>query len=229
VTGGNVSLYNESPLGRIAPTAQIGIVGVIDDLDRLVRPAFGESGDAVVLLGEPRPGMAGSVYEELGGAAPDDRPPNLDLAGEGALLRVLHTAAARRLLRSAQDVSAGGLAVSVAECAIWGGIGCDVMLPVALAPAVALFGESPGRVVVTVTDMQWRDLRRLCQEHGVPSRRLGTVGGDRVRIRLVGVGATGAAEDRGASVADEIDEPLTELARAWRQALPRALEGTEAS
>jgi phosphoribosylformylglycinamidine synthase subunit PurL len=223
VTGGNVSLYNESVGSRIAPTAQIGIVGLLDDVDHLVRPGFREAGDAVVLLGETAPGMTGSAYEELAGAAPDDRPPSLDFGRERALHTVLQLAARRGLLRSAHDVSAGGLAVAIAESAIWGGVGVELQLPVPLAPAVALFGESPGRVVVTIAAGDRQSFLRLAAEHGLPSQVLGSVGGDRVRIGLVGVGATGAAEERGAGVADEIDVPLTELDRAWRQALPRAL------
>jgi phosphoribosylformylglycinamidine synthase subunit PurL len=224
VTGGNVSLYNESVGSRIAPTAQIGMVGLLEDLDHLVRPGFGRAGDIVALLGAAGPGMAGSAYEELAGAAPDDRPPGLDLARELALQRVLQQAARHGLLRSAHDVSSGGLAVSVAESAIWGGIGVELQLPVPLAPAVALFGESPGRALVSLEAATWRRLADLAGEHGLPCHKLGTVGGDRVRIGLVGVGATGAAEERGAGVADEIDEPLAELDRAWRQALPRALD-----
>ena len=120
-------------------------------------------------------------------------------------------------------MSGGGLAVTIAECAIWGGIGVDLQLPVALPPAVVLFGESPSRAVVSVAAERWADLVRLATGLRVPCQRLGEVGGDRVRIRLVGVGATGAAEERGAGVADEIDEPVAELARAWRCALPRAM------
>jgi len=97
------------------------------------------------------------------------------------------------------------------------------MLPVGLPPAVALFGESPGRVVLTVAPGRWRDLAAICAEHDLPCLRLGTVGGDRFRLRLAGVGATGAAEERGSKVADEIDVPLDDLRRAWQQALPRAL------
>jgi phosphoribosylformylglycinamidine synthase II len=223
VTGGNVSLYNESGSGRIAPTAQIGIVGLLDDLDLLVRPAFRREGDVVALIGEGGPGMSGSAYELLAGPAPDDRPPSLDLAREASLHRLLQRAAAERLLSSAQDVSGGGLAVAIAECAIWGGLGVDLQVPVALPPAVVLFGESPGRAVVSVAPERWPDLVRLSTGLRVPARRLGEVGGDRLRIRLFGVGATGAAEERGAGVADEIDERLAELERAWQQALPRAL------
>jgi len=227
VTGGNVSLYNESAAGRIAPTAQIGVVGLLEDVSLLVRPPFRRSGDVVVLLGEPNAGMAGSEYAALAGAAPEDRPPTLDLEREKALHQLLRRAAAGRLLSSAQDVGGGGLAVAIAECAIWGGLGVEAQLPVALPPAAVLFGESPGRVVASVAPGRLRELAALAAEHLVPCLRLGEVGTDRVRIRLVGVGATGAAEERGAGVADEIDRPLAELERAWRQALPRAL-GEEA-
>jgi phosphoribosylformylglycinamidine synthase subunit PurL len=223
VTGGNVSLYNESPAGRIAPTAQIGVVGLLDDIGRLVRPAFRRAGDIVALLGEPGAGLIGSDYELLAGAAPDDKPPQLDLQREAALQLFLQRAAVMRLLSSAQDVSGGGLAVALAECAIWGGLGAELHVPVALPPAVVLFGESPSRVVVSLPPERWPELVRLAAGLRVPCRRLGSVGGDRLRIRLVGVGATGAAEERGAGVADELDEPLAELERAWHQALPRAL------
>jgi phosphoribosylformylglycinamidine synthase len=223
ITGGNVSLYNESPLGRIAPTAQIGALGLLDDIELLIRPQFTNEGDLVVLLGEAGAGMAGSAYERLAGAAPDDRPPSLDLAREASLQKLLRQAAADKLVNSAQDVSGGGLAVAIAECAIWGGLGADLTLAVALAPAVALFGESPTRVVVSIAPERWNELARLAAGLRIACRRLGTVGGDRLRIRLVGVGATGAAEERGAGVADEVDVPLSELRKAWAMALPRAL------
>jgi phosphoribosylformylglycinamidine synthase len=223
VTGGNVSLYNESPLGRIAPTAQIGVVGILDDVDDLVRPQFADDGDIVALLGEAGPGMAGSAYERLAGAAPDDQPPSLDLSREAALQELLRVAAADRVVKSAQDISAGGLAVALAECAIWSGRGADLALQVPLAPAVALFGESPSRAVVTVDEAHWNALARLAASRGIAARRLGTVGGQRLRIRLVGVGATGAAEERGAGVADELDVAVDELRRAWNGALPRVL------
>ena len=223
VTGGNVSLYNESPLGRIAPTAQIGIVGLVDDIDTLVGQKFRAESDIVALLGETGPGMAGSAYERLAGAAPDDRPPSLDFVREAALHTVLRRAAAERLLSSAQDVSGGGLAVAIAESAIWAGLGADLQLQVPLAPAVSLFGESPSRAIVSLAPENWNALARLAASHRVACRRLGVVGGSRLRIRLVGVGATGAAEERGAGVADELDVALDELKRAWTQALPRVL------
>jgi phosphoribosylformylglycinamidine synthase len=224
VTGGNVSLYNESAAaGAIAPTCQVGIVGLLDDIEALVRPAFQAEGDAVLLLGITVPGLAGSIYAELAGAAPDDRPPALDLVAEAALGRLLRAAAAARLLRSAQDVSGGGLAVALAECALWGDVGADLVVPVAAEPAVALFGESPGRVVVSVAPDRAEALTELAGELGVPVRRLGDTGGDHLRIRLSGLGATGAAEERGAGIADALDESLAALRDAWERGLPRAL------
>ncbi|HEY8134741.1 MAG TPA: phosphoribosylformylglycinamidine synthase subunit PurL, partial [Candidatus Limnocylindrales bacterium] len=223
ITGGNVSLYNESPLGRIAPTAQIGVVGVIDDIATLVAPAFKSEGDIVVLLGEGGPGLVGSTYELIAGAAPDDRPPSLEMTRELALHEVLRRAAAARLLESAHDVSGGGLAVAIAEAAIWGDLGADLQVAVALAPAVVLFGESPSRAVVTIKPERWSALVKVASGLRVACRKLGSVGGSRLRIRLVGVGATGAAEERGAGVADELDVALTDLRRAWDQALPRVM------
>ncbi len=223
VTGGNVSLYNESAAGAIAPTCQIGIVGLLEDIDLLVRPQFQGPGDRVVLLGRTVPGMAGSIYAELAGTAPDDQLPALDLAAEAALGRLLRAAAERRLLRSAQDVSGGGLAVALAECALWGDVGADLVVSVAAEPAVELFGEGPGRVVASVAAGDAEALAALAAEHGVAFRRLGETGGDHLRIRLTGQGATGAAEERGAGVADALDEALASLRDAWERGLPRAL------
>ncbi|CAN5700475.1 phosphoribosylformylglycinamidine synthase subunit PurL [soil metagenome] len=223
VTGGNVSLYNESPEGAIAPTTQIGIVGLLDDVEKRVSPAFRAPGDLVALLGETVPGLAGSVYAEHAGTAPDDGAPGVDLAHEAALLAFLPDAAANGLLRSAQDVSGGGLAVALAECAVWSDLGADLYVSIGSPPAAELFGEGPGRVIVSVEPGRWEELHALALSHGLPLRRLGTVGGERLRIRLIGEGATGAAEDRGAGVADEIDQSLTALRHAWQAGLPRAL------
>ncbi|MGH2407211.1 MAG: phosphoribosylformylglycinamidine synthase subunit PurL [Candidatus Limnocylindrales bacterium] len=223
VTGGNVSFYNASPAGTIAPTAQIGIVGLLDDVERRVGPAFRAAGDVVLLLGSVAPGLTGSAYAALAGQAVEDAPPSLDLRHEAVLQRTLISGARERLLASAQDVSGGGLAVAAAECAIWSGLGAHLQLPVGSAPAVDLFGESPGRVLVSASPADWERLAGLAAANGLPVRRLGTVGGERLIVELLGDGATGAAEERGAGVADTLDVRLVDLERAWRAALPRAL------
>jgi phosphoribosylformylglycinamidine synthase len=223
VTGGNVSLFNESPTGAIAPTAEIGVVGLLDDLAGLVGPAFAADGDVVVLVGEATPGMSGSEYTALAGMAAEDGLPALDLAREAAVQAFVREAIARGLVASAQDVSGGGLAVTLAEMAMWGGVGADIRLSVANPPAVELFGESPSRVVLACRPRYAPALVLLARQHGLPIEALGTIGGDRLHIELTGAGATGAAEERGSKVADALDVPLHDLRHAWDHGLPRAL------
>jgi phosphoribosylformylglycinamidine synthase len=147
----------------------------------------------------------------------------LDLAREAAVQACIREAIAAGLVRSAQDVAAGGLATALAECAILGSIGARADVAVEGAPAVELFGESPSRIVATCDPADLDALRALAEAHGVPLERLGSVGGDRLVISLVGRGATGAAEERGARVADEVDIAVVDLVHAWEHGLPRAL------
>ena len=151
VTGGNVSLYNESPAGAIAPTPEIGVVGLIDDVTLLAGPAFVDDGDTIVMVGEATPGLVGSAYAALAGTAAEDGLPSLDLAREAAVQAFVRDAIDRGLVNSAQDVSGGGLAVALAEASMWGAIGASVRVPTSMSPAVELFGESPSRIVVTAT------------------------------------------------------------------------------
>jgi phosphoribosylformylglycinamidine synthase len=223
VTGGNVSLYNESPLGAILPTPEIGVVGLLDDLALRLGPAFRAAGDAILLVGVATPGLAGSEYARVAGLAPEDGPPALDLERERALQVFVREAARLRLVASAQDVSGGGFAVALAESALWGGVGVHVRLAVASSPAVDLFGESPSRLVVSVRPRDVGRLIALAAEHALPIEEIGRVGGERLIVDLAGAGATGAAEERGSRVADSIDVPLTVLRHAWEHGLPRAL------
>jgi len=223
VTGGNVSLYNESPLGAILPTPEIGVVGLLDDVALCVGPAFRTEGDAILLVGEAAPGLAGSEYARVAGLAPEDGPPAIDLERERAIQAFVRDAARRRLLASAQDVSGGGFAVALAEAALWAGLGVHVRLAVVGSPAVDLFGESPSRLVISAAPAAVTGLVLLGADHGVPIEVIGSVGGERLIVDLAGAGATGAAEERGSRVADSIDVPLADLRHASEQGLPRAL------
>jgi phosphoribosylformylglycinamidine synthase len=223
VTGGNVSLYNEYPGGAISPTPVIGVVGLLDDVDLLVRPPFQAEGDTVLLIGESAPGLAGSAYAAMAGLASEDAPPSLDLERETALQSFVREAVSRRLVASAQDVSGGGLAVAIAECAMWGGLGANLRLGVSGSPAIELFGESPSRLVLSCRPRHAAAVELLARQFGLPSRVLGAVGGDRLRIELTGQGATGAAEERGSRVADALDVSLADLRHAWDHGLARAL------
>jgi phosphoribosylformylglycinamidine synthase subunit PurL len=227
VTGGNVSLYNESPDGAIAPTPEIGVVGLLDDVAARVGPGWRAAGDRVLVVGETTPGLAGSAYADLAGLAAEDGPPSLDLDRERQLQAFVREAISRGLLASAQDVSSGGLAVALAECALWGdddrGLGARLRLAVASSPAVDLFGESPSRLVVSCPSRHVPAVVLLARQHGLPIEELGEIGGDQLVIELHGAGATGAAEDRGSRIADALIVGLAELRHAWDGGLGRAL------
>jgi phosphoribosylformylglycinamidine synthase II len=193
VTGGNVSFYNESPTGAVDPTPTIGMVGVLPRLDDRVPSHFRLPGDAVILLGATRGELGGSAFwaEVLGFVG--GQPPKVDLGAERRLQRLLAAAARARLLRSAHDLSEGGLAVAVAEAAIGGpysarGLGASLDLSRyagSLDDAALLFGEDGARVVVSCPPSAAADFLALGQEHGVPAAQVGTVGepGGRVELR----------------------------------------------
>jgi phosphoribosylformylglycinamidine synthase subunit PurL len=231
VTGGNVSLYNESPAGAIAPTPEIGVVGLLDDVAQRVGPGFAADGDGILLVGEAGPGLAGSEYAALAGVAAEDGPPHLDLDSERRLQEFVRDAAARGLLASAQDISGGGLAVALAESALWavdGGVGARVRVPGACSPAVELFGESPSRLIVSCRPRHAPALALLARQHGLPVEEIGTVGGDRLVVELARSGSAGTTEERGSRVADALDVALSRLRHSWEHGLSRALGWEEA-
>jgi phosphoribosylformylglycinamidine synthase len=184
VTGGNVSLYNETRGQAIHPTPVVGVLGVLEDAEDALGFAFEDEGDIVFLLGGPTaPGLAGSELQRfldlpLGGTL---APVDLDL--EGAIGEVLHHAARDGLLQTAHDVSAGGLLVTLAESCVAGAIGVDTTIESDLDAAQVLFSESPGRVVVTVASTNVRAFAELCADADVPLIDIGTVGGDTLHIR----------------------------------------------
>jgi phosphoribosylformylglycinamidine synthase len=167
VTGGNVSLYNEYPGGAIAPTPEIGVVGLLDDISLLVRPPFTTVGDNVVLVGQSTPGMAGSAYAALAGISSEDAPPGIELDREAALQSFIREAIGRGLVASAQDVSGGGLAVAVAECCMWSGLGAKLRLGVLGSPAIELFGESPSRLVLSCRPRHAPAIDLLARQFGL--------------------------------------------------------------
>jgi phosphoribosylformylglycinamidine synthase len=183
ITGGNVSLYNETDGRAIYPTPIIGVVGLIEDASRVLTRAFKGSGDAVLLLGEDRGELGGSEYLKVVHGLVRGDAPALDLAREAALLKLVPAAAGAGLLRSAHDCSDGGIAVTLAECCFdTGGMGAAVEL----AGALELFSESASRVVVSVAASREREVLARAAAAGVPARRIGTTGGSRLEISIQG-------------------------------------------
>jgi phosphoribosylformylglycinamidine synthase len=106
---------------------------------------------------------------------------------------------------------------------MWSGLGARLRLGVSSSPAIELFGESPGRLVLSCRPRQAAAIELLARQFGLAAETLGTVGGDRLRIELTGEGATGAAEERGSRVADALDVSLADLRHTWDHGLARAL------
>jgi phosphoribosylformylglycinamidine synthase len=241
ITGGNVSLYNETDGKAIYPTPIIGVLGVIDDASRVLSRALRRAGDDVILLGEAFGELGGSEYLKTVHGLVQGPPPQLDLPREASLIACLVRAAAGGLLQSAHDCSDGGLAVTLAECTFdTGGVGLEVDVPMASAargsspadtdaavdvaarrfsaafsPAIAaLFGESASCVVVSVAPENRDAVLTLAAEAGVPAHPIGRTGGSRLRIRVGGDPA--------------IDCSVAEAEHLWSTALERYFAGRAA-
>jgi phosphoribosylformylglycinamidine synthase II len=187
ITGGNVSLYNETEGKAIYPTPIIGVVGVIEDAGRTLARSFTRAGDAVILLGETHDELGGSEYLRTIHGRVQGQPPRLDLNRERALIAFVVRAAAAGLLRSAHDPSDGGLAVTLAECAFDGDIGAEIdIASVSSRADAALFSESASRVLVSVRPEDGPTVLRLAAEAGVPAQQIGQTGGTRLKMRVEG-------------------------------------------
>jgi phosphoribosylformylglycinamidine synthase II len=195
VVGGNVSLYNEGPEGPIYPTPVVAMVGELPDPAQVAGGAFVTEGDAIGLIGPFEPNLAGSELAKQRGQLDMGLPqPEIDPVARAC--EIVRDAIRAGKLASAHDVSDGGLAVAIAECAIAGEIGCEAnvehLRERGCSPEEALFGEGPGGFLVSGDRATLEDLG------AVP---IGTVGGDQVSI---------GAGDRSLSVG------LAEAERAWR-------------
>jgi phosphoribosylformylglycinamidine synthase len=178
VTGGNVSFYNETDGESIKPTPVIGMLGLIHDVANAVGVGF-DAGHAILILGETKPELGGSefawhMHGHLGGL-----PPAIDLTREHALHELLVELAERDLARSAHDVSEGGLAVALAECAMAGGVGAELELPD--ADHTFWFSESPSRAVITCDPDEVELVMAAALRFGVPATLAGRTVGDRLR------------------------------------------------
>jgi phosphoribosylformylglycinamidine synthase len=193
VTGGNVSLYNETDGRAILPTPVIGVVGLLQDAARVRGRVFPDEGLDVILLGESFAELGGSEYLKTMHGAIRGVPPALDLARERALQRLVVEVIGRGLVRSAHDCSEGGFAVTLAECCFEsGGLGVDVSVPGVAAAggwdrvAATLFGESATRVILGVAPGDAGTVLGAAARAGVPAARIGRSGGRTIRIAIDG-------------------------------------------
>ena len=178
VTGGNVSLYNESPSGAVYPTPVIGMVGLIDDISRVTRATFQKDGDSILLLGEIGGELGGSEYLATIHGKVIGSPPRCDPDHEKRLIDVLLEAISAGVVSSAHDCSDGGLAVALAECCIANetsitGAEIDLSAYSGIADRAVLFGETQGRIVISTSSPQ--RVQSLAAAAGVACAQIGRV------------------------------------------------------
>ena len=205
VTGGNVSLYNQTGEAAIHPTPVVAVLGVIDDVARRTPMAFREEGQLLYLLGETREEFGGSawsqiVHDHLGGM-----PPAVDLERERLLGEILISASRDGMIDAAHDLSDGGLIQAVTESCLRGGHGARLVVPDELDAFTFLFSESAGRAVVSVPRSEELRFTDMCGARGLPVTRIGVVDGEEVEVQ------------------GEFGIPLSELRTAHESTIPALL------
>jgi phosphoribosylformylglycinamidine synthase subunit PurL len=211
VTGGNVSLYNESPQGTIDPTPTVGMVGLIEDERWITRQYFRGGGDVIFLVGGIGEEVGGSLYLKTIYGKKAGPPPRLDFDRELATQKFVQGLIRKGIVKSAHDCSEGGLAVALAEACISGPstIGANIHLPVSNERVdVLLFNESQSRIIVSVAADAVEQLQQQAAQAGVPAVKLGSVGGNQLEI------------DTDENV---LAWPLDQLHEAWYSSIALAL------
>ncbi|MFF7649064.1 phosphoribosylformylglycinamidine synthase subunit PurL [Streptomyces sp. NPDC007983] len=183
VTGGNVSLYNQTGETAIHPTPVVAVLGVIDDVARRTPMAFAEEGQLLYLLGDTAEELGGSawsqvIHDHLGGL-----PPKVDLERERLLAEILISASRDGMVDAAHDLSDGGLIQAVAESCLRGGKGARIVVPDGVDPFVLLFSESAGRAVVAVPRSEEIRFNDMCGARGLPATRIGVVDGETIDVQ----------------------------------------------
>lgn len=211
VISGNVSFYNETKGLGIYPTPVIGMVGLIDRPESITTQWFKDKGDIIVLLGETREEIGGSEYLWVIHQMERGIPPYLDMDKEAGLNRSLLDAINVGIIKSAHDISEGGLGIALAEGCISGSrpaIGASISLGEhgGLRPDMLLFSESQSRAIVTVRKGHLDDLMRIADINGIVAERIGVVGGERLSIELPSRGTV-------------IDIKVDEMRETWREAI----------
>jgi phosphoribosylformylglycinamidine synthase len=216
ITGGNVSLYNETEGRAIFPTPVLGVVGLVSDVTRTCTRTFKQAGAAVLALGDNRGELGGSEYLARMHGVVAGAPPALDLGRERALQRLVVQLIGARLVQSAHDCAEGGVAVALAECTFdAGGIGVQAALTAVGPPgehqvAATLFGESASRIVVSVAPEQVDAVLTASAAAGVPATKIGQTGGDCITLSVDGI--------------VKVDTPVAAAESGWRTAIERRME-----
>jgi len=208
VTGGNVSFYNDTEGISVYPSPVLGVVGIVDDVSKAVSPGFKKEGDSVILLGENKEELGGSEYLKCVFDMEKGMPPQIDLKEEKRIQEFCLEAISMSLVKSAHDVSEGGLSIALAECSFLSPqkIGFSLDLQDDIRRDALLFGETQSRILVSSSNKKFKKLLNLAKKRKVKATVLGKTGGDRIIIYH--------------SNKKIIDMPVDEAYKAWKEAIP---------
>jgi phosphoribosylformylglycinamidine synthase len=220
VISGNVSFYNETEGRGILPTPVIGMVGIVEDVRRIIQPGFKLEGDLIALLGETHDDLTISEYAAtIEGRTTAEmlqtgRLARIDLKLEQAVQAACLQASDEGLLRSAHDASDGGLSIALAESCFSTlnrpSIGATVELSGALPAAAQLFGETPSRIIISFDETARERVAEIAGKLNCPLSIIGRVGGAKLRITVEGQPA--------------VSQNVNELENLWRTSLGRKLQ-----
>ncbi|MFC5719537.1 phosphoribosylformylglycinamidine synthase subunit PurL [Streptomyces gamaensis] len=205
VTGGNVSLYNQTGENAIHPTPVVAVLGVIDDVNRRTPMAFSDEGHLLYLLGDTEEELGGSAWSQVVHGHLGGLPPAVDLDREKLLGEILIAASRDGMIDAAHDLSDGGLIQAVTESCLRGGKGARLVVPDGLDAFTFLFSESAGRAVVAVPRSEELRFSDMCGARGLPATRIGVVDGQEIDVQ------------------GQFTIPLAELREAHEETIPALL------
>ncbi len=207
VTGGNVSLYNKNPKCSIDPTPVMAMVGLIEERGHITPSDFQAAGHDIILVGGEGHEMGASAYlYEIHGIK-KGLPPEMNLENEVKFQNAVRAVIHQGMVKSAHDISDGGLALALAECSVTSGIGFEVDLSGSSQRAdVLLFNETQGRAVLSVETAQTESLLAQLQQAGIAAQRIGkTTDSADLSIKLA---------------AGSVTSPLADLKASYKNAIP---------
>ena len=208
VTGGNVSFYNQSSDdGPVFPTPVIGMLGLVEHMDHRMTMDFKEEGDLIYQVGKMSEDLASSVYLQAYHHVELSPAPYFDMEEEVQCQQLIKKLIRRGFIRSAHDVSEGGLFISLLESALAGDKGFEIATPNGLRKDAVLFGEAQGRVQVTVAPSQREAFEHAAKESGVPVQFFGEVIAERLVVDGHAFGELGEWRDRYDRSVGELAEP----------------------
>ena len=208
VTGGNVSFYNENPAGAVFPTPVIGMLGLIEDLAHVRQSGFVDEGDFIILLGNLGGCVGGSEYLNLIHGRVEGDVPNIDLEYEKMVQDSVLEGIRQGVIKSAHDISDGGLAIALAECCMAGGnnLGANIVISRKIRDDELLFGETQSAIIVTISESDLMRIEEVSGKFQIPCETIGKVSGNSLSINSF------------------FDIAVSKLRKIYESALPELLE-----